>query len=195
MQTFAATYLAETATIVGQLPSAAIEEAAKLLRSVRKTNGRVFCIGVGGSAATASHAAADLRNLCSMEAYALDSMADLTATVNDYGWDDVFRRWLRANRLCGKDCLLVFSVGGGSREVSPCVSVALECAVALEARIIGIVGRDGGRIKVRADVCILIPTINPVRVTPHVEEAHAIVLHLLVSHPALQVCKPKWESL
>ena len=198
MTSFAHTYLRETATILEQLDRRAIEQVATGLAAVRDGGGRLFVLGVGGSAAHASHAANDFRKLCALESYApTDNVSELTARVNDDGWETAFSEWLRGSRLSGGDAVLVFSVGGGDAEQNVSVSLvrALEVAREVRARIFGVVGRDGGYTRQVADACVLIPIEKEERVTPHTEGLCAVVWHLLVSHPALQRSPAKWESL
>jgi len=198
VSSFAESYLAETAAIAGELDAATVERLATELAAVRDRGGRLFVLGVGGSAAHASHAACDFRKLCSFEAYApTDNVAELTARTNDDGWEDVFTSWLRASRLGAQDALLVFSVGGGDEERGVSVNLvrAVDFARGVGAGIFGVVGRDGGYVQRTADVSVLVPTVNKDRVTAHTEGMCAVVWHLLVSHPALQAATPKWESL
>ena len=195
---FADTYLAETARILESLDRAALERMAQALASARDSGGRLFVLGVGGSAAHASHAVNDFRKLCEFEAYApTDNVSELSARVNDDGWESVFAAWLAGSRLQGEDALLVFSVGGGDadRNVSANLVRALEHAREVGARIFGIVGRDGGFTARVAEECIVIPPVAEERVTPHTEGICAVVWHLLVSHPALQRQRTHWESL
>jgi D-sedoheptulose 7-phosphate isomerase len=195
---FAERYLAETAEIVARLDREELERLAVGLAEVRDSGGRLFVLGVGGSAAHASHAVNDFRKLCAFEAYApTDNVSELTARTNDDGWDSVFAEWLRGSRLADDDAVLVFSVGGGDleRNVSANLVRALEHARDAGARVFGVVGRDGGYTKREADICLVIPTVSEERVTPHTEGLCAVVWHLLVSHPALQAQTGKWESL
>ena len=195
---FSALFLAEVEKVARQLDPATIERMALLLANVRERSGRVFILGVGGSAGNASHAVNDFRKLAGIEAYApTDNVSELTARVNDEGWPTVFEAWLRVSRLQSRDAILVFSVGGGSveRNVSPNLVAALNYAKSVGASVLGIVGRDGGHTARVADVCVIIPTVHPDRVTPHSEAFQAIVWHLLVSHPALQQKATKWESI
>lgn len=194
---YAEEYLAEAARIAGRLDAAAIERLVGLLAAVRERGGRLFILGVGGSAANASHAVNDFRKLAGIEAYApTDNVAELTARVNDEGWDTVFAAWLQTSRLSARDAVLVLSVGGGDleRNVSPNLVHALRHAREVGAPIGGIVGRDGGYTARVAEACVVVPTLNPARVTPHTEAFQAVVCHLLVSHPALQRAPTKWES-
>ena len=195
---FVARYLAESAEILGKLDPSAIEAVATGLARVRAEGGRLFVLGVGGSAGHASHAVNDFRKLCGIEAYApTDNVSELTARVNDEGWDSCFVEWLRGSRLRQGDGVLVFSVGGGNRERNVSVNLvrALEHAREVGARIFGIVGRDGGTTRALAEACVLIPTVAPERITPHTEGMCAVVWHLLVSHPELQRAPTKWESV
>jgi D-sedoheptulose 7-phosphate isomerase len=195
--TFARSFLAEAKEIIGRLDHASIENAASLLALTRSSGGRLFILGVGGSAANASHAVNDFRKIAGIEAYApTDNVSELTARTNDEGWQTVFESWLRTSRLRANDLVLVFSVGGGDLEknVSPNLVAALEYARTVGAKILGIVGRDGGHTARVADICILIPTVNPDHITPHTEAFQAIVWHLLVSHPAVKQRQTKWES-
>jgi D-sedoheptulose 7-phosphate isomerase len=187
--TFAQQFLAEAREIIDRLDAARIENAASLLALTRSSGGRLFILGVGGSAANASHAVNDFRKIAGIEAYApTDNVSELTARVNDEGWATVFEGWLRVSRLRPTDLVLVFSVGGGDLEknVSPNLVAALQYAKSVGAKIVGIVGRDGGHTAKLADVCIIIPAVNPAHVTPHTEAFQAIVWHLLVSHPAVK---------
>jgi D-sedoheptulose 7-phosphate isomerase len=198
LSSFADTFLQETVAIVERLDRDSIEKVASGLAEVRNRGGRLFVLGVGGSAAHASHAANDFRKLCRLESYApTDNVSELTARVNDDGWETVFAEWLRGSRLSEADALLVFSVGGGSSQQNVSVGLvrALDHAREVGAGIFGVVGRDGGYTLRVADGCVLIPTGAEDRVTPHTEGLCAVVWHLLVSHPALQVDAGKWESL
>jgi D-sedoheptulose 7-phosphate isomerase len=195
---FAEQYLAETAEILERLDRDELERLATGLAQVRDGGGRLFVLGVGGSAAHAGHAVNDFRKLCAFEAYApTDNVSELTARTNDDGWESVFAAWLEGSRLAERDAVLVFSVGGGDveRNVSANLVRALKHARNAGARIFGIVGRDGGYTKQAAEACIVIPTASEERVTPHTEGLCAVVWHLLVSHPALQAQTGKWESL
>ncbi len=192
---FARTYLNEARAVLDGLDVSAIERLASLLADTRERGGRLFVLGVGGSAANASHAVNDFRKLAGFEAYApTDNVSELTARTNDDGWSSVFVEWLRGSRLRPDDAILVLSVGGGSRarNVSPNLVEALSYAKEVGARIAGIVGRDGGATREVADVCVLVPTVAEARVTPHAEAFQAVVWHLLVSHPALQRAPTKW---
>ena len=195
---FARNFLAEASEIAAKLDVAAIEKAAELLAATRSAGGRLFVLGVGGSAANASHSVNDFRKIAGIEAYApTDNVSELTARANDEGWSSIFDAWLRTSRLRSHDLLLILSVGGGNVEqnVSPNLVAALKYAKSVGAKIIGIVGRDGGYTATVADACILIPTVNPAHVTPHTEAFQAVVWHLLVSHPAVKLQATKWESM
>jgi D-sedoheptulose 7-phosphate isomerase len=196
-ESFAGKFLAEAAEIVERLDRASLEKAAKMIGELRATGGRLFILGVGGSAANASHAVNDFRKIAGIEAYApTDNVSELTARTNDEGWATVFEGWLKTSKLQARDAVLVFSVGGGDveRNVSPNLVAALKLAKSVGAKIIGVVGRDGGYAAKVADACVLIPVVNPVHVTPHSEAFQAVVWHLLVSHPAVKVEQTKWES-
>jgi D-sedoheptulose 7-phosphate isomerase len=198
MSEFTEEYLRETAQIVERLDAASIEKVVARLAATRAAGGRLFILGVGGSAANASHAVNDFRKICGMEAYApTDNVSELTARTNDEGWAGVFEAWLRTSRLRAEDCVLVFSVGGGNLEknVSPNLVLALQYARSVGAGIAAIVGRDGGFAAQVADACVIVPTVNAVHVTPHTEAFQAVVWHLVVSHPALKQAETKWESV
>ncbi len=195
---FASAYLAEAIEIIQAFDAAQIDAMAAGLAAVREAGGRLFILGVGGGAGHAGHAVNDFRKICGFEAYApTDNVSELTARINDDGWDTTFAAWLRGSRLSDKDALLVFSVGGGNAEKNVSVNLvrALEHARAVGARIYGIVGRDGGYTAQVADGCVIVPTVNPSHVTPHTEAFQAVVWHLLVSHPDLQAHATKWESV
>lgn len=196
-RTFSQQFLAEARDVIDRLDTASIEDAASLLSLTRASDGRLFILGVGGSAANASHAVNDFRKIAGIEAYApTDNVSELTARVNDEGWETVFENWLRVSRLRANDLVLVLSVGGGDLEknVSPNLVAALRYTKTTGAKILGIVGRDGGHTAKVADVCIIIPTINPAHITPHTEAFQAVVWHLLVSHPAVKQQQTKWEA-
>lgn len=195
---FSKQFLDEVQQVVADLDADAIERCAAELAKVRECGGRLFILGVGGSAANASHAVNDFRKITNLEAYApTDNVSELTARTNDEGWTSVFEAWLRGSRLKAEDCILVLSVGGGDLEkgVSQNLVTALKYAQAVKAGIVAIVGRDGGFAARVADACVIIPTVNPVHVTPHSEAFQAVVWHLLVSHPLLKVAETKWESV
>lgn len=196
--TFADTYLDEVQQVVAGLDRAAIERTADLIADTRERGGRLFLLGVGGSAANASHAVNDFRKIVGIEAYApTDNVSELTARINDEGWDTSFVSWLHGSRLDGADLVFVLSVGGGNPEQNVSVNLvrALEHARDVGARICGIVGRDGGFTARIADACVVVPTVNAVNVTPHAEEFQAVVWHLLVSHPKLKAAPTKWETV
>jgi len=175
----------------------ALEKMAELLATIRDRKGRLFVLGVGGSAANASHAVNDFRKICGLESYApTDNVSELTARTNDEGWNSVFAEWLKGSRLSPADAVLVFSVGGGDLEknVSPNLVAALDFAKRVGASILGIVGRDGGYTGKVADACVIVPSVSAARVTPHAEAFQAVVWHLLVSHPKLKLTETKWES-
>ena len=195
--TYTQQHLAEAAEILGRFDVEAIERTANLLAETRARGGRLFFLGVGGSAANCSHAVNDFRKICGFEAYApTDNVSELTARTNDEGWASVFVEWLKVSRLKKDDCVFVLSVGGGNVEknVSPNLVSALQHAKEVGATIVGVVGRDGGHTAQVADACVIVPTVNPANVTPHTEAFQAVVWHLLVSHPALKVAQTKWES-
>ena len=195
---FSASFLAEVQEVARRLDAAAIEKMVALLVQVRQRSGRLFVLGVGGSAANASHAVNDFRKLAGIETYApTDNVSELTARVNDEGWPTVFAAWLQVSHLQARDAVMVFSVGGGSVEqnVSPNIVAALDYGRSVGATVLGIVGRDGGYTARVADVCVLIPTVHPDRITPHAEAFQSVVWHLLVSHPALRQASTKWESI
>jgi D-sedoheptulose 7-phosphate isomerase len=198
LTTFSETYLTETASLVRSLDHDDIERLARGLADVRARDGRLFILGVGGSAGHAGHAVNDFRKLCAFEAYApTDNVSELTARVNDDGWDDTFSAWLDGSRISSRDAILVFSVGGGSREqgISTNLVRAIETARGAGASVFGIVGRDGGTTRAVADVSVLVPPLFADRVTPHTEGLCAVVWHLLVSHPLLRRSGTKWESV
>src|SRR5438477_949883 len=190
-------HLQETAQVVAQIDPALCEKAVELLATVRANGGRLFILGVGGSAANASHAVNDFRKIAGLECYApTDNVSELTARTNDEGWASVFVEWLKGSRLNDRDAVLVLSVGGGNLEknVSSNLVAALKLAKNRGAKVLGIVGRDGGYTAQVADVVILVPTVNPSNVTPHTEAFQAVVWHLFVSHPSLKIAETKWES-
>jgi D-sedoheptulose 7-phosphate isomerase len=194
---FARQHLQEAAQILERLDADAIERVAGVLADVRSRGGRLFFLGVGGSAGNCSHAVNDFRKLAGFEAYApTDNVSELTARTNDEGWDTVFAAWLAGSRLRREDGVFVFSVGGGSVEknISANLVRALQHAKSIGAAIVGVVGRDGGYTAKVADACVIIPTVNPETVTPHSEAFQAVVWHLLVSHPRLKAAPTKWES-
>jgi len=194
---FTKQFLAEVQQVTAQLNEAAIEKAADELAAIRTRGGRLFILGVGGSAGNAGHAVNDFRKICGFEAYApTDNVSELTARTNDEGWATVFSEWLKGSRINAKDGLLIFSVGGGNLEknVSPNLVSAIQLAKQAGASVIGIVGRDGGFTAKEATACVIVPTVNPTHVTPHSEAFQAVIWHLFVSHPKLKVAPTKWES-
>lgn len=195
---FAQQFLTEAKQVIDGLDMEAIEGVVAILAATRASGGRLFILGVGGSAANASHAVNDFRKIAGIEAYApTDNVSELTARTNDEGWASVFEAWLAVSRLKPEDTLLVFSVGGGNLEknVSPNLVSALQFAKRVGAKVTGIVGRDGGYTAKVADACVIVPTVNPVHTTPHAEAFQAVVWHLMVSHPALKQAETKWESV
>jgi D-sedoheptulose 7-phosphate isomerase len=195
---FAAAFIAESIAILESVDIATVERMAAGLARVREMGGRLFILGVGGSAGHAGHAVNDFRKLCGFEAYApTDNVSELTARANDEGWDTCFAAWLQGSRIGPRDGVLVFSVGGGSREKNVSVNIvrALETASETGSHIFGIVGRDGGFTRQAAEECIVIPALAPDRITPHTEGLCAVLWHLLVSHPLLQRVTTKWESM
>jgi len=194
---YVARYLKETARVVAGLDVMAIERMVTLLADLRTRGGRLFFLGVGGSAANCSHAVNDFRKIAGIEAYTpVDNVSELTARTNDEGWESAFVGWLKGSHLQQKDMLFVFSVGGGSQEqnISANLVLALQYARQVGAQVVGVVGRDGGYTAQVADACVIVPTVNPDHITPHTEAFHAVVWHLLVSHPTLKIAQTKWES-
>ncbi len=194
---YTAIHLSEASRIIGLIDAATIERVAELLAASRARGGRLFFLGVGGSAGNCSHAVNDFRKLAGFEAYApTDNVSELTARTNDEGWETIFEAWLRGSRLRSDDAIFVLSVGGGSLEknISPNLVKAVQYAKKVGATVVGIVGRDGGYTATVADACVIIPTVNPETVTPHAEAFQAVVWHLLVSHPLLKMSATKWES-
>jgi D-sedoheptulose 7-phosphate isomerase len=190
-------FLQETLRAVRELDAASIDAVADGLARVRDGGGRLFILGVGGSAGHASHAVNDFRKICGFESYSpTDNVSELTARVNDEGWETSFSEWLKVSRMNARDAVLVFSVGGGNREknVSPNLVRALELAREVGTPIFGIVGKDGGATRAASEACVLIPTVSRDRITPHTEGLCAVVWHLLVTHPALKRAATKWES-
>ena len=195
---FITRHLAETAQILQRLDAGAIHRVVKLLADLRARGGRLFLLGVGGSAANCSHAVNDFRKLVGIEAYApTDNVSELTARANDEGWASIFVNWLKVSRLGTGDMVFVMSVGGGNLEknVSPNLVEALKYAKEVGARVVGIVGRDGGHTARVADACVIVPVVNESAITPHTEAFQAVVWHLLVSHPDLKTAQTKWESV
>jgi D-sedoheptulose 7-phosphate isomerase len=194
---FTQQFLAEVQQVTTQLNVDAIEKCADELAKIRERGGRLFILGVGGSAGNAGHAVNDFRKICGFEAYApTDNVSELTARTNDEGWATIFSEWLKGSRISGKDGLLIFSVGGGNMEknVSPNLVGAIQVAKKVGASVVGIVGRDGGYTAKEATACVIVPTVNPTHVTPHSEAFQAVIWHLFVSHPKLKVAQTKWES-
>jgi D-sedoheptulose 7-phosphate isomerase len=197
MSTYSKTHLDETSQIIKLLDVGAIEKVADILVTVREVDGRLFFLGVGGSAGNASHAVNDFRKIVGIETYApTDNVSELTARTNDEGWDTIFSEWLKTSRLNSKDAVFILSVGGGNLEknISPNLVKALQHAKQVNAKILGIVGRDGGYTATVADAVVIVPVVNPATITPHSEAFQAVVWHLLVSHPKLKAQETKWES-
>jgi D-sedoheptulose 7-phosphate isomerase len=194
---FALQHLKEASEIIEKMDVAAIEKMADLLATVKAEGGRIFFLGVGGSAGNCSHAVNDFRKIVGIECYApTDNVSELTARTNDDGWSSIFVEWLKVSKLIAKDALFIFSVGGGNLEknISPNLVEAIKLAKSVGAKVTGVVGRDGGYTAQAADACVIIPTVNPDTITPHSEAFQAVVWHLLVSHPKLKVNQTKWES-
>lgn len=192
---FSELHLQESIEITKAIDAEKIEKIVDLLVNVKATGGRLFVLGVGGSAANAGHAVNDFRKLAGIETYApTDNVAELTARTNDEGWETVFSGWLKVSKITSKDCLFILSVGGGNKEknVSPNLIEAIDLAKEVGARVTGIVGRDGGYTAQNADVCLLVPTVNPNTVTPHSESFQTVIWHLMVSHPKLKSNPTKW---
>lgn len=196
--TFAAAFLAEATAVIERIDPSAIERVVTHLVTLRERGGRLFVLGVGGSAGNASHAVNDFRKLVGIEAYApTDNVSELTARTNDEGWETTFAAWLEVSKLRSTDAILVFSVGGGSleRNVSPNLVRAVESAKTVGATVLGVVGRDGGYTARVADAVVIIPTVNDAHITPHSEAFQAVVWHCIVSHPSLKAKATKWESV
>jgi len=194
---FAKQYLSEATTIIEQLDCASIDAMTVLLVKLREAGGRLFLIGVGGGAGHAGHAVNDFRKLAGIESYSpSDNVSELTARTNDEGWDTTYAAWLKVSRMSAKDMIFVFSVGGGDleRNISPNIVRAVQYAKEVGAAVIGVLGRNGGYTASVADACVIVPTVNSEMVTPHTESFQALVWHLLVSDPRLQVMSNKWES-
>jgi D-sedoheptulose 7-phosphate isomerase len=194
---FVEAHLKEVSQIAATIDAAAVEKMVDILAAVRSGGGRLFLLGVGGSAGSCSHAVNDFRKLVGLESYTpTDNVSELTARTNDEGWATVFVEWLRTSRIGSRDAVMVLSVGGGSLEknISPNIVTALQHAKQAGAKILGIVGRDGGYTAQVADACVLVPTVNAESITPHTEAFHAVIWHLLVSHPRLKANPTKWES-
>jgi D-sedoheptulose 7-phosphate isomerase len=194
---YAEQHLRETIQIIEKIDTASIERMADLLSQVKAAGGRIFFLGVGGSAGNCSHAVNDFRKIAGVECYApTDNVSELTARTNDEGWASVFVEWLKISKLLAKDAVFIFSVGGGNleRNISPNLVTALQFAKTVGAKVLGVVGRDGGYTAQVADACVIVPIVNPENVTPHSEAFQAIIWHLLVSHPKLKTNQTKWES-
>jgi len=195
--TYSTKHIAEAREILEKVDSEAIEAMADLMARTKAQGGRVFFLGVGGSAANCSHAVNDFRKIAGIESYApTDNVSELTARTNDEGWATIFTEWLKTSRLGEKDMIFVMSVGGGSLEknISPNLVSAVQHAKSVKAKILGILGRDGGYTAKVADACCIVPTVNPETITPHAEAFQAVIWHLLVSHPKLKANATKWES-
>ena len=194
---YSSQHLQELKQIIDILDIEAIENMVDILSIVKRNNGRIFFLGVGGSAGNCSHAVNDFRKIVGIESYTpTDNVSELTARTNDEGWESVFREWLRTSKLSNSDLVFVFSVGGGNleRNISANIVSALQYSTEKQAKIVGVVGRDGGYTAKVADACLIIPTINENNITPHTESFHSVILHLLVSHPKLKHHQTKWES-
>lgn len=193
--TYSKEHLDEAAKITSEISAETIESMVQVLKEVKEEKGRIFFLGVGGSAANASHAVNDFRKLAGIESYApTDNVAELSARTNDEGWSSVFSGWLKVSNLSSKDCLFILSVGGGDKErgVSANLCEAIDLGKSVGARIIGIVGRDGGYTAKHAEICLVVPTVNPANVTPHSESFQVVIWHLMVSHPSLKINPTKW---
>ncbi len=191
-------YLAETAKIAGLIDKNEIEKTVRIILETKGKNGRLFVLGVGGGAGNASHAVNDFRKIAGIESYApTDNVSELTARINDDGWDTAFSNWLKESRITGNDCVFVFSVGGGNvaQKISSNLVQALKYVKAVGGRIVGVVGRDGGYTAQVADACIIVPVVNAKTVTPHTEAFQSVIWHLIVSHPELKSNEMKWESV
>jgi len=194
---YAQQHLNESIEIIQKIDVAAIEKMADLLAQVKQDGGRIFFLGVGGSAGNCSHAVNDFRKIVGIESYApTDNVSELTARTNDEGWPTIFVEWLKISKLSPKDMLFIFSVGGGNLEknISPNLVEALKLAKSVGSKVVGVVGRDGGYTAQVADACVIIPTVNSENITPHSEAFQGVVWHLLVSHPKLKANQTKWES-
>jgi D-sedoheptulose 7-phosphate isomerase len=197
MMGYAEQHMKESAEIIEKMDLAPIEKMADLLARVKSDGGRIFFLGVGGSAGNCSHAVNDFRKIVGIECYApTDNVSELTARTNDEGWATVFVEWLKISKLLAKDALFIFSVGGGNLEknISPNLVTALQYAKTVGSKVMGVVGRDGGYTAKVADACVIVPTVNAENVTPHSEAFQAVIWHLLVSHPKLKANQTKWES-
>ncbi|MEY2603569.1 MAG: D-sedoheptulose 7-phosphate isomerase [Verrucomicrobiota bacterium] len=197
MMGYAEQHMRESIQIIEKMDLAPIEKIADLLVQVKAEGGRIFFLGVGGSAGNCSHAVNDFRKIVGIECYApTDNVSELTARANDEGWASIFVEWLKISKLLAKDAIFIFSVGGGSleRNISPNLVTALQYAKTVGAKVMGVVGRDGGYTAQVADACVIVPTVNSENVTPHSEAFQAVIWHLLVSHPKLKANQTKWES-
>lgn len=198
MESYIDSYLKETETIAKKIDKSAVKKIIEILLSIRENNGRLFILGVGGSAGNASHAVNDFRKIAGIEAYApTDNVSELTARVNDEGWDSSFANWLKGSRLTANDCILIFSVGGGNAEknISNNLIEALKFAKQTGSKIVGVVGRDGGYTAKVADAAVVVPVVNKETITPHTEAFQGVIWHLIVSHPQLKHVQTKWESV
>lgn len=198
MRAYIESYLSEAAEIIKKIDPKQIEAVVQVLLQVKESGGRLFFLGVGGSAGNASHAVNDFRKIVGIESYApTDNVSELTARINDDGWNSVFANWLKVSRVGAKDVVFVFSVGGGNLEknISSNIVSGVQYAKEVGAKVVGVVGRDGGYTAKVADACVIIPIINTETITPHTEAFQAVVWHLLVSHPALKSNEMKWESV
>lgn len=194
---YAMQHMNEAVEIIQKMDISAIEKMADLLATVKAADGRIFFLGVGGSAGNCSHAVNDFRKIVGIESYApTDNVSELTARTNDEGWSTIFVDWLKISKLQAKDVLFILSVGGGNLEknISPNLVEAIKLAKSVGAKVTGILGRDGGYTAQAADACVIVPTVNPETITPHSEAFQAVLWHLLVSHPKLKVNQTKWES-
>jgi D-sedoheptulose 7-phosphate isomerase len=194
---YAEQHVLEAIDILRKLDVCALEKMADLIAGIKENGGRIFFLGVGGSAGNCSHAVNDFRKIVGIESYApTDNVSELTARTNDEGWATVFVEWLKTSKLSARDALFIFSVGGGNLEknISPNLVMALQHAKAVGAKVTGVVGRDGGYTARVADACVIVPTVNPETITPHSEAFQAVIWHLLVSHPKLKANQTKWES-
>lgn len=197
MSSYSKQHLAEASKIMEQIDDSMIEKMVNIIATTRENNGRLFFLGVGGSAGNASHAVNDFRKIVGIESYApTDNVSELTARTNDEGWDTIFSEWLKISKLNNSDTLFILSVGGGNIEknISPNLVKALQLAKERGSKIVGIIGRDGGYTAKVADAAVIVPTVNPETVTPHSEAFQAVIWHLLVSHPTLKAKQTKWES-
>ena len=196
--TYSNLHLSETIEITKKIDTKKIENMVDLILNVRKEKGRIFFLGVGGSASNCSHAVNDFRKIIGIESYApTDNVSELTARTNDEGWITIFSEWLKISNLSSKDLIFVFSVGGGSLEknISPNIVEALKYGKSIGCKLVGVVGRNGGYTTKVADACVVIPTVNEKTITPHTEALQAVVWHLIVSHPKLKLNETKWESV